>query len=72
MAQCVENLTSIHEEARSILASIRESRIGIAIICDIGRRHSSDPVLLWPWYKLAAVAPIPSLAWELPHAQVRP
>ena len=24
--------------------------------------------LLWLWARLAAVAPIPSLAWELPHA----
>jgi len=25
-------------------------------------------VLLWQWCKLAAAAPIPPLAWELPHA----
>ena len=27
-----------------------------------------DSVLLWPWYRQAAAAPIQPLAWELPHA----
>ena len=27
-----------------------------------------DPALLWLWYKRAAAAPIPPLAWELPYA----
>ena len=27
-----------------------------------------DPVLLWLWYRLAAVAPIQPLAWETPYA----
>ena len=31
---------------------------------------SSDPMLLWLWYRLAAVAPIGPLAWELPYAIV--
>ena len=26
--------------------------------------------LLWLWYRLAATAPIPLLAWELPYAVV--
>ena len=26
--------------------------------CGVGRRHGSDPVLLWPWHRPAAVAPI--------------
>ena len=34
----------------------------------MGRRRSSDPVLLWLWCKLAAVAPIGPLAWEPPYA----
>ena len=34
--------------------------------CDIGRRHSLDPALHWLWCRLAAVAPIKALAWELP------
>ena len=34
----------------------------------IGCRHGSDLVLLWLWYRLAAVAPIQLLAWEPPYA----
>ena len=30
----------------------------------VGRRHGSDPALLWPWYRLAVIAPIGPLAWE--------
>ena len=36
--------------------------------CGVGRRHGSDPGLLWLWYRSAAVAPIGPLAWELPYA----
>ena len=36
--------------------------------CGIGRRHSSDPVLLWLWRRPAATAPIGPLAWEPPYA----
>ena len=32
------------------------------------RRHASDPVSLWLWRRLAAVAPIRPVAWELPYA----
>ena len=31
-------------------------------------RRGLDLVLLWLWYRLAAVAPIGPLAWELPYA----
>ena len=41
---------------------------GIAVSCSVGQRCGLDPALLWLWHKLAAVAPIPSLAWELPYA----
>ena len=34
--------------------------------CGVGRRHGSDPMLLW--CRSAAVAPIRLLAWELPYA----
>ena len=34
----------------------------------MGHRCGSDPVLLWLWCRLAAVAPIRPLAWELPYA----
>ena len=36
--------------------------------CGVGLRFSSDPALLWLWCRLAAIAPIGPLAWELPHA----
>ena len=39
---------------------------GVAVSCGIGSRHSSYLVLLWP--RLAAVALIQPLAWELPYA----
>ena len=36
--------------------------------CGVGRRCSSNPMLLWLWCRLAAVAPVSSLAWEPPYA----
>ena len=36
--------------------------------CGVGRRQGLDPTLLWLWCRLAAVAPIGSLAWEPPCA----
>ena len=36
--------------------------------CGVGHRHSSDPALLWLWYRLEATAPIRPLFWELPYA----
>ena len=36
--------------------------------CAVGRRLSSDLALLWLWRRLAAVAQIRPLAWELPCA----
>ena len=37
--------------------------------CGVGRRRSSDPMLLWLWCRLAAIALIQPLAWELPHVE---
>ena len=37
--------------------------------CGVGRRHSSDPVLLWLWCRLVATALIKPQAWELPCAK---
>ena len=34
--------------------------------CGVGHRLGLNPLVLWLW--LAAVAPIPPLAWELPYA----
>ena len=36
--------------------------------CGVGRKHSSDPTLLWLWREPAATAPIRPLAWEPPYA----
>ena len=36
--------------------------------CGVGHRLGSDLVLLWLWYRPAAVAPIRPLAWEHPYA----
>ena len=50
------------------------SGLGISVIMsyDVGHRCGWDNALLWLWLWLwhtpAAVAPIPPLAWELPHA----
>ena len=38
----------------------------------VGRRHSSDPLLLWLWCRLAAVALIQPLVWEIPYAASGP
>ena len=37
---------------------------------NVGRRHSSDPVLLWLWQRLATTASIQPLPWESPYAAV--
>ena len=52
------------------LASLSGLRIGVAINCGVGRRHGSDPLLLWLWHRLAATAPIRPLTWEPPYAVV--
>ena len=39
--------------------------------CGVGCRHDSDPVLLWLWRRLVAIAPIRPLAWEPPCAAER-
>ena len=36
--------------------------------CGVGCRRGADPELLWLWCRLAAIAPIRPLAWELPYA----
>ena len=41
---------------------------GIAVSCGVGRRCGLDPLLVWLWLWLAAVALIQLLAWELPYA----
>ena len=36
--------------------------------CGVGRRHGSDPALLWLWRRLVATALIRPLTWEPPYA----
>ena len=36
--------------------------------CGVGLGHGSDLALLWLWRRLAAIALIIPLAWELPYA----
>ena len=36
--------------------------------CGVGRRHGSDPALLWLWRRPVATALIRPLAWEPPYA----
>ena len=40
----------------------------VAVSCGVGHRRGSDTELLWLWCRPAAVAPIRTLAWELPYA----
>ena len=40
----------------------------IALSCGVGHRCGSDPALLWPWYRPAAIAPIRPLPWEPSYA----
>ena len=37
--------------------------------CGVDCRRGSHPVLLWLWYRQAAIAPIRPLAWEPPYAE---
>ena len=36
--------------------------------CGVGLRRGLDLALLWLWCRLAAIAPIRPLTWELPYA----
>ena len=60
-------LVSMRMRVRSLASSMGQGSV-IAISCGVDRRCSLDPTLLWLWCRLAAVAPIWLLAWELPHA----
>ena len=50
-----------------VLASLSGLRIQHCHeLCGVGHRQGLDPALLWLWYRPAATALIPPLAWELP------
>ena len=40
--------------------------------CGVGQRRGLDLVLLWLWSRLAAVAPVGPLAWDLHTLWVGP
>ena len=63
------NPTSIHEDV-DLIHWPRSVGLGYGIVasCGVDCRHSLDPMLLWLWLMLAAVALIRPLALELPYA----
>ena len=58
------DLTSIIDNEELLKHLLSELRIGIATSRSAVHRYGLDPVLLWLWCRLAAVAPIQPLAWE--------
>ena len=70
MAQQVKNPASIHGDV-GLVPGLAQCVKGANVVASfsVGHRHSLDVVLLWLWYRPAAVALIQPLAWELPYAK---
>ena len=64
------NPTSVHEDVDLIPGLTRwvKDLASPRAACGAGHRHSLDLALLWLWCRPTAVAPVHSLAWELPYA----
>ena len=63
------NLTRNHEAASLIPGPAQWVKaLALPWTAGVGRRRSSDPMLLWLWCRPAAVASIRPLAWETPYA----
>ena len=69
MAQQLTNTTRIHEHVGSIPGLAQCVKDPVLMWAVVYRSQmGSDPVLLCLWCRIATVAPIQPLAWELPYA----
>ena len=68
VAQQVKNPTRIHEDHGFDHGLAQRLRIRHCRELWYRSRPSLDPTWLWLWSRMAAVAPIQPLAWELPYA----